>query len=166
MASQRALLSRTCCTSYLGSSRSFSTSSGLCAAAQVRWGWLNEHHSLTSCNARRSRDPHTGIRPHLPFLSRRQVPGHSPQSIYNRSVPGGILKTRNEAERALGSRVLAPFRILVICLKDDLETETIFSDNQRGGHHPRGTLIHHRTRALRRSKNLSKALFAEMPKDE
>ena len=86
--------------------------------------------------------------------------------MYNRSVLGGILKTCNEAERALGSRVLAPFRILIIFLKDDLETEIIFSDNQTGGHHPRGTLKRHQVRALRRSKNLSKTLFAEMPKDE
>ena len=129
-------------------------------------GVVHKHHSLTSYDARRNRDPQTGIRPLLPFLSRRQAPGHSPQPVYNRSVLGGILKTRNEAERPLGSRVLAPFRILVIFLKDDLETETIFSDNQRRGHHPRGTLNHHRAHARRRSKNLSKTLVAEMPKDE
>ena len=123
---------------------------------------------LTSCNARRNRDPHTGIQTHLPFLSRRQALGHSPQSTYNRSVLGGLLRTRNEVERAQGSRVLvlAPFRVLVSRLRDVLETGTTFSANRRGGLHPRGTLNQHQTRALGRGNNLSKALFAEMPKDE
>ena len=127
-----------------------------------------EHRLLTSCNARRKPDPHTGIQPHLPFLSRRQAPGHSPQSTYNKSALGGLLRTRNEVERALGSRVLvlAPFRVLVSHLRDDLETGTTFSANQRGGLHPRGTLNQHQARGLRRGNNLSKALFVEMPKDE
>ena len=126
----------------------------------------HEHYLLTSCDARRNRDPQTGIRPRLPFLSRRQAPGHSPQSVYNRNVHDGILKTHNEAERALDNRVLAPLRILVIFLKNDLETETIFSASQRGGHHPRGTLNRHQARALHRGKNLLKTLFTEMPKDD
>ena len=86
--------------------------------------------------------------------------------MYTRSVLGGLLDTRNKAERALGSRMLAPFRALVIILRDDLETEATFSANQRGGHHPRGTLNQNKPRALRRGDNLSKALFAEIPRDK
>jgi hypothetical protein len=125
----------------------------------------HEHRLLTSCNARRKRDPHTGIQLQPPFLSRRQAPGHSPQSTYNRSALDGLLRTPSEAKRALGSRVLAPFRVLVNPLRDDLETETTFSANHRGLH-PRGILNQHRASALRGGNNLSKALFAEMPKDE
>ena len=126
----------------------------------------HEHRSLTSCDARRNRDPHTGIRLRLPFLSRRQAPGHNPQPTYNRSVLDGLLDTRNKAERALGSRMLAPIQALVIIPRDDLGTETTLSANQRGGHHPRGTLNQHKARALRRGKNLPRALFAEIPKDK
>jgi len=120
---------------------------------------------MTSCNARRNRDPQTGIQPRPPFLSLRQAPGHSPQPTYNRSVLGGFLRTRSEVERALGSRVLAPIQVLVTSLIDDLETETTFSVNHRGLH-PRGTSNQYRALALLRGNNLSKDLFAETPKDE
>jgi hypothetical protein len=127
----------------------------------------HEHSLLTSCNARRNRDPHTGIQLHLPFLSRRQAPGHSPQSTYNRSVLDGLLKTRTAEPR--GPWAVACWHhseFWSSFLRDDLETETTFSVNQRGGLHPRGILNRHQARAPRRGNNLSKALFAEMPKDE
>jgi len=167
MASQKALFSRTCSTCGLGSYRSFSTSYGLCSAAQVRWRWLvSTVHLHLVTYTRRNRDPHTGIQPRLPFLSRRQAPGQNPQFTYSRVVFNGLLKTRNGIERALGSRVLARFRVLVSFLRDDLGMETISSANQRRGLCPRGTLNQRHARVLRRGNNPSKALLAEMPKDE
>lgn len=163
MASQWTLFSRTCSTSSFGSSRTFSTSCGVFAATNVRCRLLMNIVSLTSIsiNARRNH-AHKGTQARLPFLSPRQDPGHNPQFTDNRNVPNGPPKSRTGLESAPSSRMLALFRALV---KDDRETEAIFSVDRRRGLHLRGILSRQQDSAPRGS-NVPQTLLAEIHKGE